>query len=122
VLHTPGLDEALATGDLPAPEHNRHQQRRWIDRSHGLVVLAAPPPVLRSWAVQLSRLGERFYQGNDTMWLDRGAFNGEIQILEDFAARVATARAARERLFPGRSHAELTEEEREQVWQPAAGS
>jgi hypothetical protein len=122
VLRTPGLDEALAAGRRPPPEWNRHQQRRWIERVHGLVVLAAPPPVLREWAEQLCQVGERFYRGNDTMWLDRGVFDGEIQILQTFAARVTMARIARERLFPGRSHVELTEEEREQVWQPVAGS
>jgi hypothetical protein len=124
VLRTPGLDGALAAGQRPPREWNRHQQRHWIERVHGLVVIAGPPPMLREWAMGMARLGNGFHQGSDYVelgWSPDGA-DGEIQILEDFAARVVTAQAARERLFPGRARAELTQEERERVWQPAAGT
>jgi hypothetical protein len=124
VLRTPGLDEALAAGGRPPRAWNRHQQRRWIERVHGLLVIAAPPPMLREWAMTVARAGTWFHEGSDYVelsWSPGDGADGEVQVFEDFAGRVATAQAARERLFPGRSHAELTEEEREQVWQPSTG-
>ena len=54
-------------------------------------------------------------------WSPGEGYDGEVQILEDFTAQVTRATFARERLFPGRAHQELTEDERTQVWRaPAA--
>ena len=63
VLQTRGLDQALENPtefrdrNREAQLQDEHQQRRWIDGSNGLVIIAAPPPVLRTWGVDLSGLG-----------------------------------------------------------------
>lgn len=125
VLHTSRLDHTLADVDAfwertrRQQRDNSHQARRWIDRVSGLVVMAAPPPVLREWAVHLSRLGTHLRHGSSYIELDwsfgRG-YEGEVQVFDDFAARVTRARIARERLFPGRAAEALSEDERAQVW------
>jgi hypothetical protein len=123
VLQTRGLDIALA--DEPAFygreekagwRWNEHQQRRWIDRTNGVVVVAAPPPVLRMWGVQTCTLGRNSRRGTDATELDYPTSNGEVQVLDDFEGRLSSARAARETLFPGRSNEELTDDERLHVW------
>jgi hypothetical protein len=130
VLQTNGLDVALddvdAFWDVDGSARSgrpAHQDRRFISRVNGLVVMAAPSPVLKDWAVSSLRLGERFYRGSDYTELDGkpGEWrSGEVQIFADFTAMVSRARTAREQLFPGRSHEELTDDERAQVWyQPA---
>jgi hypothetical protein len=61
-LQTRGLDLALAD---PAAFGQRDDQtghtgsgwQQWIGESDGLVVMAAPPPVLRAWGVRWSGLG-----------------------------------------------------------------
>ncbi|HET7486951.1 MAG TPA: hypothetical protein VFJ85_03420 [Acidimicrobiales bacterium] len=123
VLRTPGLDAAL--GDRDA-FHRRPEQSGWhaealrphtrIERRNGVVVVAAPAPVLRAWAVDLTRMGEWLRRGSSEVELDWPTSNGEVQVFPDFEARVAAARSARERLFPGRAHQELAPEERQLVW------
>jgi hypothetical protein len=124
VLQTRGLDIALADEsafygreEKAGWRWNEHQQRRWIDRTNGVVVVAAPPPVLRMWGVQTFTLGRHSRRGTDVAELDYPTGNGEIQVLDDFDARVSSARTARERLFPGRCNEELTEGERRQIWE-----
>ena len=124
-LNTRGLDEALrdvrayrASEEKAGHSWNEHQQRRWIDKVNGIVVIAAPPPVLRGWGVALSLLATPGFGGNegDAEILDRPGGNGEVQLIDDFADRVSRALRARERLFPGREHQDLDEDERCRVW------
>jgi hypothetical protein len=128
-LQTPGLDAALGDeAGYVARERgadwrwNPHQQRRWIDGVRGLIVLAAPSPVLREWGFEASRLGRRWYRGSDAIELDHPTDEGEIQVLKDFSGELARAQAARESLFPGRAAERLTEEERALVWSTSADS
>ena len=125
VLQTPGLDLAL-TDDA----RGKGQQAWWraradrrrilIDRSRRTLVLAAPPSVLRSWGLELSYLGDSSYRGMDYAELDWPSSEGEVQIFDDFERRVVRARAARSRLFPGRAHQELSDDERAAVWRLTA--
>jgi hypothetical protein len=122
VLQTRGLDAAL---DDPDAFHRRddqsswrdqHQQRRWIDGSDGLVVMAAPPPVLRQWGVEFSNLGQPMYNGMDWSYLDYPDKSGEVHVIDDFASHVEAAVALRSRLFPDQGETLLTQEERIRVW------
>jgi hypothetical protein len=119
-LQTHGLDAAATDRDAffedDPLQWNKHQQRSWIERSNGLVILAAPPAVLKGWGVALSRLGDWFYAGGEEIELDYPNYDGAVQVLEDVGGRLASAQAKREALFPGRSHGELTDEERALVW------
>jgi hypothetical protein len=122
VLQTRGLDLALKDTktfherDDQAQWRDEHQKRRWIDGSNGLWILAAPPPVLRVWGVELADLGNWSYKGSDWSYLDYPDKTGEIQVLDDFTTMVDSAREVRARLFPGRAGNRLTEEERTQIW------
>ncbi len=122
VLQTRGLDAALA--DLheffrrekrAAPVWHRRADRRWIERVNGMMVIAAPPPVLRTWGASISSPQSWEYPG-DAETRDGPTDNGEVQVLENFLERVARAQEARERLYPGRADVELSDEEREQIW------
>jgi hypothetical protein len=126
VLQTRGLDVALSDEaefrrreEQAGWQWKAHQQRRWVDRVNGTLVIAAPPPVLRAWGVRMS-LPERWTYP-DAEYLDWPDVTGEVQILDDLEGRVSRATAARELLFPGRGHQELGEEERRQVWAAGAG-
>jgi hypothetical protein len=116
-LSTSGLDRMLAAdpaGDLLELQQqssgvwwNDHQRRGWTDRVNGVVVLAAPSPVLQWLALWLSQLGSHWYRGSDYSELDhpmtrRGT--GEVQVFENFATMVTQAIATRESLFPGAPH------------------
>ncbi|MGO9557948.1 MAG: hypothetical protein ACLPYW_02515 [Acidimicrobiales bacterium] len=123
VLQTRGLDAALA--DREAFEEretkagwpwNDRQQRSWIDAINGLVVVAAPAPVLRQWGVDVSRTGGQFYEGSDEEELDWPRKRDEIQVLEKFHERLKSARAKRETLFPGRAHEALSDDEHRLLW------
>jgi hypothetical protein len=122
VLQTRGLDQALEnTGEFrdrnqEAQLDNQHQKRRWIDGSNGLVVIAAPPPVLRTWGVDLSGLGTLSHEGRSWEYLDYPAKVGEVQVLDDFDSMLSAAQAARTRLFPDAANRRLTEDERSQIW------
>ena len=106
VLQTRGLDQALENTNEFSDRNqetqleNQHQKRRWIDGSNGLVVIAAPPPVLRAWGVDLSDLGTWSHEGRSSEYLDYPANVGEVQVLDDFDSMLATAQAARTRAFP----------------------
>jgi hypothetical protein len=128
-LSTSSLDRLLAAdpaGDCLERDQqnsgvwwNEHQRRSWTDRVNGVVVLAAPAPVLQWWAISLSRLGSRWYQGSDYTELDHPTTRrgeGEVQVFEDFAGMVTQAMATRERLYPGVPHRELLDDERRAVW------
>ena len=101
VLQTRGLDQALENTtefrnrNQEAQLQNEHQKRRWIDGSNGLVIIAAPPSVLRTWGVDLSGLGSSSRDGVSVEHMDYPAKVGEVQVLHDFDALLATAQAAR---------------------------
>jgi hypothetical protein len=117
-LHTHGLTQAAqGTGndrDWEPSRWNAHQQRCWISRTGGLVILAGTAPVLRSWAVMLSSVGSSFFNRSDEVELNWP--DGEVQVLQGFTKRVTAAAIARSRLFPGREHEELSRDERAVVW------
>jgi hypothetical protein len=124
VLQTRGLDAALEDEaaffrrDDRATWRNEHQKWRWIDgTSGGLLVMAAPPPVLRGWGVDLSNLGRQAQPGMQwETYLDHPETTGEVQVIGDFTSQVDAAISVRNQMFPGRDDGPLTEEERAQVW------
>ena len=122
VLQTRGLDQALENiiefrdRNQGSQVQNQHQKRRWIDGSNGLVVVAAPPPVLRTWGVDLSDLRTWSHEGSSAHSLDYPAKVGEVQVLDDFDAMVAKAQLARSRVHPGAANRKLTADERSDIW------
>lgn len=126
-LHARGLDHALANkADFWATHlrsddwWNEHRQRRWIDRVNGIVVLSAPPPVLKAWAVELADIGSRWYRGADSTYLDHAGSEGEVQVFDQFAAMVDRAIETRRRLYPGSERRALSDDERKHVWATAS--
>jgi hypothetical protein len=91
VLQTRGLDLALedpkafAKRDDQASWRDQHQRRHWLAGGDGLVVLAAPPPVLRAWGVALSDPGSWSREGTSWSYLDDPKNEGEVRVLDDFA-------------------------------------
>jgi hypothetical protein len=103
--HTPGLLPAVtaererpvgvpAWGFVPPDEAQR------VDRRGGLVVMAAAPPVLRDWAVDVYRLGDYASKGMDYTGL--GWSDGEVQVFTDYRRRVGAARVARREVLAAR--------------------
>ena len=125
-LQTRGLDRAM--DDIKGFRKREreawpsdHQQRRWIDGENEVVVLAGPPPVLREWAVDVSSLGQFWYEGQSSEFLDySGSRSGEVQILEAFSEKVQSAISERRRLFPAAGNSKLPEVDRRRIW--SAGS
>jgi hypothetical protein len=87
-LMTAGLDRALADPDRfwaqersGDPEFKAHQLARWVEQVSGVVVLAAPPPVLRQWAVRVAELAAR--GALDPEWTpdQEHRWTGEVQVL-----------------------------------------
>jgi hypothetical protein len=117
VLQTRGLDAAIedpkafAERDDQASWRDEQRRRRWIEGNDGLVVIAAPPPVLRAWGVALSDLGS----GSSRSFLDHPKNEGEVQVLDDFVDRTAKAVSLRGELFPGQEHQHLTEDQKQQI-------
>ncbi len=128
VLQTRGLDLALEDPDAFAegPDQARwrdpHRKRRWIEGSAGLVILAAPGPVLKTWGVELSQLGDRMYEGSSHSELDYPTNDGEVQVLDDFNSHVERAITLRARLFPDAASRQLSEEEKQVMWDARKGS
>jgi hypothetical protein len=128
-LTAPGLDRLLK-GDTDleraheksGEQWNEQQQKGFTDRVNGMVVLAAHPPRLQWWALWLSTLDDRWYDGMAYTELDhsnrdyRRIGSGEVQIFERFTTMVSEATVARNRLYPDARHRELLDEERERVW------
>ena len=127
VLQTRGLDQArenpteFRDRNEEAQLQNELQKRRWIDGSNGLVIIAAPPPVLRAWGVDLSDLGSRSREGKSWEYLDDPAKVGEVQVLHDFDTMLAPAQAARACAFPDAANRMLTEDERSKIWAEVSG-
>jgi hypothetical protein len=120
VLQTHGLDtdgspESLLqqqrmSGERYIPE----RLHRIVEQLDGFVVLAAPRPALKEWAVWLAKLGEHTYQGMDYTELDS---TGEVQVFSDFRQRVSQATVKRRALFPGQDHIPLeNDDQRARVW------
>jgi len=122
VLQTRGLDLALenpgafAQGPDQARWRDPHRKRRWIEGSAGLVILAAPGPVLKTWGVELSQLGDWMYEGYDYSELDYSKNDGEVKVLDDFDSHVERAITLRTRLFPNAASRHLSEEEKQVMW------
>jgi hypothetical protein len=87
-LMTAGFDRARADTDRfwtqersDDPAFKAHQHARWVERVNGVVVLAAPAPVLRQWAVRVAELAAsgpldpEWTPGQDHKW------TGEVQVL-----------------------------------------
>lgn len=125
VLQTRGLDSALedpqafAERDDQASWRDTHQRRRWIEGDDGLVIVAAPPPVLRAWGVELSDLGSWSHEGSSWSFLDAPKNEAEVHVLDDFAAQTAKAVSLRGELFPGQEQRSLTDDEKQQIWSSA---
>lgn len=121
-LQTRGLDAALEdTTDFrdrnqETQRDNAHQERRWIDGSNGLVVLAAPAPMLRSWGVDLSGLGTWSYEGRSWEYLDYPAKTREVRVFDDFDSILVAAEEALARVLPGSTGRRLTDDERSRIW------
>jgi hypothetical protein len=109
------LDEFFKEQERTGERYVNERQRRWVDRADGLLTVAAPTPVLREWGALLTRLGERSHKGMDYTELDWPIQNGEVQVFDDFRARVSRALVARQRLFPGRDHEMLNDDERNAI-------
>jgi hypothetical protein len=130
-LATPGLARLLAgQTDLERTQRDSgdswtaYERAGFTDRVKGVVVLAAAPPMLEWWALWLSRLGTRPYEGSDYSELGhsanrgwhRDAGTGEVQIFERFSTMVSQAAETRKRLYPNAGNRELLQNEREAVW------
>lgn len=122
-LSTPSLTAGLAVqrrswADARWREsatHDPERNRRWIDEVNGMVVLSATSRVLREWGLDLSVLGDAWYRGADSTYLDSSR-EGEVQAVRDFDAMAIRAVDARRRRFPGRDVERLSPHEREIVW------
>jgi hypothetical protein len=128
-LSTMGLNEILEAGGSEAlldeqrgsgqfwSGHERHVR---IERVNGVVVLAAPPPSLKWWAIWLDQLGSHWYRGSDSTILDYKRSwerrDGEVQVFPNFDRMVQRAIETRAKLFPCAEHRELSVDEREVVW------
>jgi hypothetical protein len=80
-------------------------------------VVAAPPPVLRFWGVELADRHGRFHEGSRWSYPDYPKNMGDVQILERFTSRVTAAVDEKARLFPNTTGQRLTDEDRAQVWE-----
>ena len=122
VLQTRGLDLALedpsafAQSDDQAKWRDPHRKRRWIDGSAGLVILAAPGPVLKTWGVDLSQIGQWMREGSGYAELDYPKNDGEVQVLDGFAGRVERAMSLRNELFPNDAGGQLSTEDKQKIW------
>jgi len=92
--HTPGLLPAVTpVRERPPERYVPAGPEHRIDRHGGLLVMAATPPVLREWAVQVYRLGEHTWKGMD--YTELGWPDGEVQVFTDYRRRVSATRVAR---------------------------
>ncbi|MGZ6996010.1 MAG: hypothetical protein ACXVIM_12425 [Acidimicrobiia bacterium] len=87
-LMTAGFDRALADTDRfwtqerkDDPAFTAHQHARWVEQVNGVVVLAAPSPVLRQWAVRTGDLARRGPLDPEWTPLHDRKWTGEVQVL-----------------------------------------
>jgi hypothetical protein len=87
-LMTAGFDRALADPDRfwnqersEDTAFKEHQHARWLEQVNGVVVLAAPAPVLRQWAVRVADLAA--LPPLDPEWTpdQEHKWTGEVQVL-----------------------------------------
>jgi hypothetical protein len=87
-LMTAGFDRALADPDRfwaqersDDPAFKSHQHARWVEHVNGVVVLGAPAPVLRQWAVRVAQLAG--HPPLDPEWTpdQEHRWTGEVQVL-----------------------------------------
>jgi len=110
-LRTVGLDRALEDpkahedrSEQRAARLDPHQWREWMDRVHGIIVYAAPGAVLRRQAVLVAELSSYLGDGTAPTAL-------AVPIIE----RSLRVRGLREQRFHGRTHLELTDDERKEL-------
>lgn len=87
-LMTAGFDRALADPDrfwtqerAEDPDLERHVNARWVARVSGAIVLAAPPPALRQWAVRGAELASRGPLPPGWTPADEQKWTGEVKVL-----------------------------------------
>ena len=124
---TPGLDLALADrwGWLDADWRARPQDQEAggrVERVGGLLVLRAPAPVLRLWAVMIAGLSTaNRWRTDDAQFASTGADgwwpDGEVQVFADYRRRVAIAKVARREVLAAWSPAGATPDDlRQAIW------
>lgn len=87
-LMTAGFDRALADVDrfwtqerAEDPDLKQHVNARWVERVSGAIVLAAPPAVLRQWAVRVAELASRGPLPPGWTPADEQKWTGEVKVL-----------------------------------------
>jgi hypothetical protein len=87
-LMTGGFDRALADVEhfwnqerSEDPDLKQHQHARWVEPVGGAVVLAAPPAVLRQWAVRVADLVARGPLEPGWTPADEQKWTGEVKVL-----------------------------------------
>ncbi|MGI5129243.1 hypothetical protein ACQEVB_20730 [Pseudonocardia sp. CA-107938] len=138
-LQTHGLDAAVARSRAYGGPPTAEQMRLFAEQDNqapmsaratrvaeasGVFVHLAEPELLRTWAVQVARLGDGMRSGMDYAYLHDGARwptdVGEVQVFADYRARVTAARVARAELLAGRDAPTDPAEIREAVWRRGA--
>ena len=127
-LRTAGLDRALADpktfeakarADEDALPWDPKQWREWMGKESGVVMFAAPAPVLRAYALATAELGSFSWESLDST--EALVVDEDLQVFDQtIVKRAAALRARRESLFPGRKQADLLGPERAQLWGPTA--
>ncbi len=123
-LRTAGLDRALtapgafvakeaATEDAKAWDANEWNE--WVGEVSGVLRIMAPAPVLRAYALAAAEIGSLAWGSADgeepsTLAHEFVCFDRSI------VRRSEALRAYRESEFPGRTHADLSAADRQQLW------
>jgi hypothetical protein len=102
--HTAGMAEALAAPHAPGGWRRRWRdpiwQREHMTQRAGCVCYAAPGPVLRARALGIHQMGGDGYFPLAEQRRGQWRYDGEVQVIDDFAGEVAAARQARRQLAP----------------------
>lgn len=92
-LMTAGYDRALADPEhfwnqerAEDPDLKQHVNARWVERVGGAIVLAAPAPALRQWAVRVAELAGRGPLPSGWKPADEQKWTGEVKVLADALA------------------------------------
>jgi hypothetical protein len=87
-----------------------------VDRINGVIMLSATAANLKIIGIDLASIGNQYFFGQDSSYLDQEESSGEVQIFRDFTMLVSLALVARTELFPGRSSTELSPAEKQAVY------
>jgi hypothetical protein len=94
-LMTSGFDRALTDVEhfwnqerAEDPDLKQHVHARWLERVGGTVVLAAPPAVLRHWAVRVAELASQGPLPADWTPAAEQRWTGEVKVLGGLGARL----------------------------------